>query len=201
MKQMAVYSYSFQGQITEPLRKANTMMILAQQMKYNIGIVLSYYALGDTYLNANMDPEAVEEFEKAMILYKIQASEKLQERVSIQLIPTLVKLKRMNEAEGYLEKMSMIYKSTHLNPFLLYIYQAYYCLRIDDLSKAHKCITDSEKANNEEPSYFYAAILNYMQAEYARKTGNYEHAIELYNNLAENSNSIITYNNYLKIRK
>lgn len=202
MKQMAVYSYAFQGQITEALKKANAMMTLAQQMKYNTGIALSYYALGDTYLNANMDPEAVEEYEKAMkILCKIQASERLQERVFIRLIPTLVKLKRMNEAEVYLERMSMIYKSTHLNPFLLYICQAHYCLHINDLSKAHKYITHSEKANNEEPSYFHTVILNYMQAEYARKTGNYEHAIELYNNLAENSNSINACNNYLKIKK
>ena len=42
------------------------MMDEARLMKYNIGISLSYQALGDIYLNAGMRPEAVEEYEKAM---------------------------------------------------------------------------------------------------------------------------------------
>ena len=66
MKQMAVYAYSLQAKISEALKKADAMMDEARLMKYNIGISLSYQALGDVYLNAGMRPEAVEEYEKAM---------------------------------------------------------------------------------------------------------------------------------------
>ena len=66
MKQMAVYAYSLQAKISEALKKADAMMDEARLMKYNIGISLSYQALGDIYLNAGMRPEAVEEYEKAM---------------------------------------------------------------------------------------------------------------------------------------
>ena len=68
-------------------------------MKYDIRIAISHYAIGDTYLNANMTNEAIEEYEIAMQkLYKIADSEKLQEKVLIQLIPTLIRLGRLNEA-------------------------------------------------------------------------------------------------------
>ncbi len=202
MKQMVVYAYGFQSQITEALKKANAMMAEAKSMNYDIGIALSHFALGDTYLHASMTPEAVEEYENAIkILYKIPQSEKLQERVFTQLIPTLIKLKRMNETETYLESMGRLYTNKQLNPFIHYIYQAYYCLRIDDLSKARKYIIDAEKANNANPFYFHLSILKYMQAEYAKETGNYEKAIKLYTSLAENTNSINVYNNYLKLKK
>lgn len=202
MKQMAVYSYSFQAQISEALKKANDMMAEAQAMKYNIGVALSYFALGDTYLNASMRPEATEEYEKAIkILQGIPDTEKIQERVFTQLIPTLIKLRRMDEAKAHLERMSEIYRNKQLNPFLLYAYQAYYYLRNNDLSKARKYISEAENANNLASSYFYASILKYMQAEYARETGNYAKAIELFTELAGKSNNIDVYNNYLKIRK
>lgn len=202
MKQMAVYAYAFQAQITEALKKANAMMAEAQSMRYDIGISLSYCALGDTYLNASMQNEAVEEYEKALkVLQGVPDTEKLQERVFIQLVPTLIKLKRINEAEVYLERMSQLYKNSKLPPFLLYAYQAYYCLRIGDLSKALKYIGDAEKANEKAPVYFHISILKYMQAEYARETGDYEKALQLYTELTRKTNNINVYNNYLNLRK
>ncbi len=33
-------------------------------MKYDIGIAIAHYAIGDTYLNANMNNEAIEELRK-----------------------------------------------------------------------------------------------------------------------------------------
>ncbi len=201
MKQMAVYAYSFQAQISEALKKANSMMAEARLMEYNIGISLSYFALGDIYLNASMQPEAIEEYEKAIkALQGAPDTEKIQERIFIQLVPTLIKLDRMNEARVYLEHMSRIYENKHLNPFLLHAYQAYYYLRSDDLSKARTYISEAEKANDKVPSYFYGSILKYMQAEYARETGNYTKSIQLFTELAGKSNSIDVYNNYLKIR-
>lgn len=202
MKQMAVYAYGFQGKITEALKKANVMMTESKLMNYDIGIALSHFALGDTYLHASMAPEAVEEYENAInILYKTPQSEKLQERIFIQLIPTLIKLKRMNEAEAYLQNMGRLYTDKQSNPFIHYIYQAYYYLQTEDLSKAHEHIIDAKKANNKNPFYFHSSILKYMQAEYAQKTGNYEKAIQLYTSLAEKTNSINVYNNYINLRK
>ena len=202
MKQMAAHAYSFQGQITEGLNKANAMLAQARNMKYDIGIALSYYALGDTYLNAGMKPEAIEEYERAIgLLQKISDSEKLQERVFIQLVPTLIQLKRMKQAEFYLEEMAKLYENLRSNPFLLCIYQAYYYLRNDDLSEAHKYLNHSEEAYNAAPSDFHSSILKYMQAEYAKTTGNYNQAIQIYKELTSNNNNVNMHDNYLKLRK
>ena len=202
MKQMAVYAYSLQAKISEALKKADAMMDEARLMKYNIGISLSYQALGDIYLNAGMRPEAVEEYEKAMkTLQATPHAEKIQERIFIQLVPTLIKLKRMDEAKAYLEHMSEICESKCLSPFLLYAYHAYYYLRNNDLSKAREYIDEAIKINSRTPSHFYDNILKYMQAEYALETEDYEKAILFFTELASKSSSIDTYNNYLKIRK
>lgn len=202
MKQMAVYAYSFRAQISEALKKANAMMTEARLMECNIGISLSYFAFGDIYLNAGMRSEAKEEYEKAIkILKKIPDTEKVQEKIFIQLIPTLIKLKRMDEAKAYLERMSEIYKNRHLNPFLLYAYQAYYYLRNNDLDKARQYISEAENTNNRMPSSFHTSILRYMQAEYARETGDYTKAAKIFIELASKSNDVDVYNNYLKIRK
>lgn len=202
MRQMAVYAYSLQAKISEALKKADAMMDEARLMKYNIGISLSYQALGDIYLNAGMRPEAVEEYEKAMkTLQATPHAEKIQERIFIQLVPTLIKLKRMDEAKAYLEHMSEICESKCLSPFLLYAYHAYYYLRNNDLSKAREYIDEAIKINSRTPSHFYDNILKYMQAEYALETEDYEKAILFFTELASKSSSIDTYNNYLKIRK
>ncbi|MCD8184443.1 MAG: ATP-binding protein [Bacteroides sp.] len=202
MKQMAVYAYSFQTRITEALSKANAMMAEARLMNYDIGMAISHFALGDIYTNAGMLSESTEEYEKAIdILSENPDTEKLQERVFIQLIPNLIKLKQLDSAETYLEDMEKIYKDKHENPFLLYIYQAYYYLNIEDVDQARKYIDDAEQANNAAPSHFYTTKLKHMQAEYARETENYEEAIQLYTELIQNNNNINVYNNYLQLKK
>lgn len=202
MKLMVIYAHSSKGQITEALKKSNAMLAQAQQMKYDIGIALSYFALGDTYLNASMVPEAIEEYQKTInILYQTPDSEKLQERVFIQLVPALIKLKRMDEAWTYLEQMNLVYESTKLSPFLLYAFQAYYYIYTEDISKAHQYLTQAEIVNKKNPSDLHSVILKYIQAEYAHKTGNYELAIQLYTDLERNVNDINMYNDYLVIKK
>lgn len=202
MKQTAIHAYAYEGRITEALEKANAMLLQAQNMKYDIGIALSYFALGNTYLNASMQTEAIEEYEKAItLLYQVPKSEKLKEKVFVQLIPTLIQLNRMNDVESYLEEMGKIYESSSLSPFLLYIFQAYYHLRNEDLNKAKKYINKAEEAYNKTPMDFYASILNYMQADYAKATGDYEEAIKLYKDLTSKENNVNIYNNYMDLRK
>lgn len=202
MKQLAIHAYAYEGRITEALEKANAMLLQAQNMKYDIGIALSYFALGNTYLNASMKPEAIEEYEKTLtLLYQVPETEKLQERVFIQLVPTLIQLKRMNEAEIYLGEMGKMYERSQLSPFLLYVYQAYYHLQNEDLSEAKKYINKAEEAYGKAPMDFYTSLLNYMQADYAKSTGDYEQAIKLFKDLTSKENNVNIYNNYMKLRK
>ena len=112
MQQMAVYALVSDGHINEALEKANVMLKQATQMKYDIGIAIAHYAIGDTYLNANMNNEAIEEYEIAMQkLHKVSDSEKLQEKVLIQLIPTLIRMGRMDEAKAHLDQMEQMKKN------------------------------------------------------------------------------------------
>lgn len=118
MRQMAVYAYSLQAKISEALKKADAMMDEARLMKYNIGISLSYQALGDIYLNAGMRPEAVEEYEKAMkTLQATPHAEKIQERIFIQLVPTLIKLKRSGRGKSILRAYERNLRKQMSQPF------------------------------------------------------------------------------------
>lgn len=202
MKQSAVYSYACQAQISEALKKAGAMMHQARAMKYGVGIALAHLASGDIYLNAGMTSEAIEEYEKAMkILQGIPDTEKVQERVFIKLIPTLIRLERMDEAEACLEHLGEINTKKQLNPCLYYTYQAYYYLHNDDLSKARKYISEAEEAVKSLSSCSNRGFLKYIQAVYARETGNHAKAIRLFAEIANQSGNTDLYNNYLKIHK
>lgn len=140
MQQMAAYALVSDGHINEALEKANAMLQQTTLMKYDIGIAISHYAIGDTYLNANMTNEAIEEYEIAMQkLYKIADSEKLQEKVLIQLIPTLIKLGRLDEAKDYLEQIEQVKDYRH-SRFIENIFQAYYYLHTNNLEQAREYI-------------------------------------------------------------
>ena len=200
MQQMAAYALVSDGHINEALEKANAMLQQATLMKYDIGIAISHYAIGDTYLNANMTNEAIEEYEIAMQkLYKIADSEKLQEKVLIQLIPTLIKLGRLDEAKDYLEQIEQVKDYRH-SRFIENIFQAYYYLHTNNLEQAREYIQEAEEWYEYYPFFFHSSILKYIQAEYAKQVEDDEQAIKLYNELTVSTSSANVYNRYLKMK-
>ena len=200
MQQMAAYALVSDGHINEALEKANAMLQQATLMKYDIGIAISHYAIGDTYLNANMTNEAIEEYEIAMQkLYKIADSEKLQEKVLIQLIPTLIRLGRLNEAKDYLEQIEQVKDYRH-SRFIENIFQAYYYLHTNNLEQAREYIQEAEEWYEYYPFFFHSSILKYIQAEYAKQVEDDEQAIKLHNELTVSTSSANVYNRYLKMK-
>lgn len=200
MQQMAAYALVSDGHINEALEKANAMLQQATLMKYDIGIAISHYAIGDTYLNANMTNEAIEEYEIAMQkLYKNADSEKLQEKVLIQLIPTLIRLGRLNEAKDYLEQIEQVKDYRH-SRFIENIFQAYYYLHTNNLEQAREYIQEAEEWYEYYPFFFHSSILKYIQAEYAKQVEDDEQAIKLYNELTVSTSSANVYNRYLKMK-
>ena len=200
MQQMAAYALVSDGHINEALEKANAMLQQATLMKYDIGIAISHYAIGDIYLNANMTNEAIEEYEIAMQkLYKIADSEKLQEKVLIQLIPTLIRLGRLNEAKDYLEQIEQVKDYRH-SRFIENIFQAYYYLHTNNLEQAREYIQEAEEWYEYYPFFFHSCILEYIKAEYAKQVEDDEQAIKLYNELTVSTSSANVYNRYLKMK-
>lgn len=200
MQQMAAYALVSDGHVNEALEKANAMLQQATLMKYDIGIAISHYAIGDTYLNANMNNEAIEEYEIAIQkLYKIADSEKLQEKVLIQLIPTLIRSGRLNEAKDYLEQMEQVKDYRH-SRFIENIFQAYYYLHANNLEQAREYIQEAEEWYEYYPFFFHSSILKYIQAEYAKQIEDDEQAIKLYNELTISTSSANVYNRYLKMK-
>lgn len=200
IQQMAAYSLSSDGRIDEALRKAKSMLQQAGRINYDIGEAIAHMAIGDTYQNAGMNNEAIEEYEVAIQrLYKIPNSGMLQERVMIQLIPTLIRQKRMTDAEAYLVKMERINKDKH-NGFMTDIFYAYYYLRTHDAEKTRQHIKEAEEWYEYYPYFFHSSILKYLQAEYAEMTGDDVQAIKLYSELIDLSSGAGTFNKYLKIK-
>lgn len=200
IKQMAVYILGAQGHITEALSKAKKMLEEARQMYYETGIGIAYLAIGDTYLNADMNKEASEKYKEALeYLDKTPNSGNLQERVLIQLVPILTKLKRMKEAEEHINNISRTYEKARYNHFIINIFKAYYNLQNDSLKQALYYIKKAEKWHQRHPLAYYGSLLKYVQAEYAQKTGDYKGSIKLYRELADKSKAHNAHNRYLKL--
>lgn len=200
MQQMAVNALASEGRISEALNKANAIMQEAQKMRNHTGIAIAHLAKGETYLNANMGKEAIDEYKAAMnVLHRVPDSGRLQERVLIQMTPTLIRLKRMTEAEEYLKQIKQVNDDYH-SRFIENIFYAYYCLRTHQPDKTGEYIKEAEEWYEYYPYFFHSSILKYIKAEYARSIGDDKQAIKLFNELANSSDDTDTYNRYMKIK-
>ena len=68
------------------------------------------------------------------------------------------------------------------------------------MDNVRKYIQEAEEWYEYYPFYFHSSILKYIQAEYAKRIGDDELAIKLYNELTINTSSANVYNRYLKMK-
>jgi hypothetical protein len=103
-----------------------------------IGIALSSRAIGDAYLNANMQEPAIESYKEALeLLDKIPGSEILEQEILPKFILTLIQTSHMDEVRIYLQKFENLY-ADNPNPtfhFFICACNAYYNIESGDPEK------------------------------------------------------------------
>ncbi|WP_455590510.1 tetratricopeptide repeat-containing sensor histidine kinase [Bacteroides sp.] len=205
LKQIAAAIYATRGDINIALDYASTMYKTAQLFNCNSGIALSYHAIGDAYLNANMQKEAIEAYQEAMaIMVKLSDSDALELQVLPTLILTMHKMGKVTESQKYIDYLEKIY---HKNPanatygFSFFICKANYYIVTGQKAKAKEMLAKAEKESERYPCILYHSILLYIQAAYFEANQQYDLALDIYNKLIMNSSKLLPPYKYIQIKQ
>lgn len=110
LKQLIVTAYASRGDMNMAIDHARRMYKEAKELNSPIGIALSSRAIGDAYLNANMQQPAIESYKEALeLLDKIPGSEILEQEILPKFILTLIQASHMDEVRIYLQKFESLY--------------------------------------------------------------------------------------------
>lgn len=110
LKQLIVTAYASRGDMNMAIDHARRMYKEAKELNSPIGIALSSRAIGDAYLNANMQQPAIESYKEALeLLDKIPGSEILEQEILPKFILTLIQASHMDEVRIYLQKFENLY--------------------------------------------------------------------------------------------
>ena len=97
LKQLIVTAYASRGDMNMAIDHARRMYKEAKELNSPIGIALSSRAIGDAYLNANMQEPAIESYKEALeLLDKIPGSEILEQEILPKFILTLIQTSHMD---------------------------------------------------------------------------------------------------------
>lgn len=183
LKQLIVTAYASRGDMNMSIDHARRMYKEAKELNSPIGIALSSRAIGDAYLNANMQEPAIESYKEALeLLDKIPGSEILEQEILPKFILTLIQTSHMDEVRIYLQKFENLY-ADNPNPtfhFFICACNAYYNIESGDPEKG-KAELDKARKIHEQLNYLYLrSIYNYISAQYYQAVGKYELALQQY---------------------
>lgn len=183
LKQLIVTAYASRGDMNMAIDHARRMYKEAKELNSPIGIALSSRAIGDAYLNANMQEPAIESYKEALeLLDKIPGSEILEQEILPKFILTLIQTSHMDEVRIYLQKFENLY-ADNPNPtfhFFICACNAYYNIESGDPEKG-KAELDKARKIHEQLNYLYLrSIYNYILAKYYQAVGKYELALQQY---------------------
>lgn len=183
LKQLIVTAYASRGDMNMAIDHARRMYKEAKELNSPIGIALSSRAIGDAYLNANMQEPAIESYKEALeLLDKIPGSEILEQEILPKFILTLIQTSHMDEVRIYLQKFENLY-ADNPNPtfhFFICACNAYYNIESGDPEKG-KAELDKARKIHEQLNYLYLrSIYNYILAQYYQAVRKYELALQQY---------------------
>ena len=183
LKQLIVTAYASRGDMNMSIDHARRMYKEAKELNSPIGIALSSRAIGDAYLNANMQEPAIESYKEALeLLDKIPGSEILEQEILPKFILTLIQTSHMDEVRIYLQKFENLY-ADNPNPtfhFFICACNAYYNIESGDPEKG-KAELDKARKIHEQLNYLYLrSIYNYILAQYYQAVRKYELALQQY---------------------
>lgn len=204
LKQVVASIYSTRGDINIAVDYTRKMYETAQQMDCNAGRALANHAIGDTYLHANMQKDAIEAYKEALlVMEKVSNSAELELRILPNLILVLLKTGNTQEADKYIGQLSNLYKKapTTLNRFPYSICKAYYYIVTEKQAQAKELLDRAEKDYHTFPTPLRHAILTYIQANYYKSKQEYDCALKKYKELITHSKNHLPSYKYIQIKK
>lgn len=187
VSQLLVSLYSQQGDIGRSIDEARQMYEKAEAIRYDLGIALSIVAIGDAYYCSNMPEQAINSYKEA-ISYPVQHSRNnyYKENAIYNLISLLMMQGKMQEVEKYREMLLKLQSEGKANPssqFLTLATDVSYYIRKEDMQKASDSFMKVEQSYHASPSpYLHTAYL-YAKGAYNEAAGNYEVALQCYNDI------------------
>lgn len=201
VRQLMVYLYSLRGDIGNAIDEARLMYEKAENENHHLGLALSSRAIGDAYYCSNMVPEAINAYKEA-IHYPITSltGNYYKEMTIIQLIYILMQEERIEETDIYREILSEsphIHTDTTLQFFTLATDVIYYTKK-NDLQNAQDCFSKAQQIYETKKQPFYYSLFCYMQGQYYGAIGDYEYALQSYNDLLKSIPQKMRSINYLQ---
>lgn len=186
VRQLVVYLYSQRGEIGQAIDEARQMYEKAEAMNYGLGIALSSTAIGDAYYCSNMFKEAIDSYKEA-IHYPVTLSKDYccREMTILKLVVLLMDEGYMQEAEIYRD-LFLKSKSIHINKalqfFSLLVDVSYY-IHKNDLQNAHDSFQKVEQLYNSDRQPYFQPYFYYMKGQYNEAIGEYQLALQCYNEI------------------
>lgn len=204
LKHVIASIYSTRGDINIAVDYTRKMYETAQRMNCSTGIALANHAIGDAYLHANMQRDAIEAYKEALlVMEKVNNSADLELRVLPSLILTLLKIEHTKEADKYINQLSDLYKKapTRLNKFPYSICKAYYFIVTKKQAQATEFLAKAEEEYHTFPTPLRHAVLTYVQANYYENNQEYDCALNKYEELIAHSGKHLPAYKYIQIKR
>lgn len=188
LKELIIYIHTTKGDVVKASELCRTLRAEVEKMNYQPGLVLAYHAEGLIFLTTNMQQEARMKFNEAYRrLGKMPANPCLQELVLLQLVPLLLHMNLMEEADRLLEDLNQLGQTSGraLSQLMYECFRSYYYNLLGDYQPAKACLKRAEALFEQHPFTYYETFLLYAELGYARATQDFETATRYYSRLAD----------------
>lgn len=188
LKRLVARAYATRGDITVAVDRAQIMYEKAKEMNYNKGIALSLCAIGDVYLESNIQQQAIDSYEEALrILNQSNNNDLLKANILPNLILALLKIRKIEEASLHTRQFESLFDRfpTTSNLFYVSICRAYYFVLTQQPDKAQVYLLEAAKANAKHNFIHMHFVLDYLYASYYELTKQYDEALNQYSKLVD----------------
>lgn len=188
LKLLVARAYATRGDITVAVDRAQIMYEKAKEMNYNKGIALSLCAIGDVYLESNIQQQAIDSYEEALrILNQSNNSDLLKAHILPNLILALLKIRKIEEASLHTRQFESLFDRfpTTSNLFYVSICRAYYFVLTQQPDKAQMYLLEAAKANAKHNFIHMRFVLDHLYASYYELTQQYDEALKQYSKLID----------------
>lgn len=186
LKQLVARAYATRGDISVAVDRAHSMYEKAKKMEYDKGIALSLCAIGDVYLESNIQQQAVDSYEEALrILSKSNDNDLLKVHILPRLTLCLLKIGKIDEAALHIGQFDDLLDKfpTSSNMFYASICRSCYFVSTRQPDKAQKHLLEAAQANSKHHFIHFNFMLDYLYANYYELTEQYNEALKQYSKL------------------
>lgn len=204
LHRLTVQALITEGNISLAIDKANLMYQKAKEMNYQLGIVLSLQAIGNTYLNSSTPLAAIESYEEALELSeKMPGADRYIKAILSQLILTKLKYRQMTGIEDNIRKLEAL-SGRDKNPendFHLMYCRAFYNIQIHHLPEALHYLQQAESINQQCRHSYFLLMIKYLYSCYYTESKEYSKALNIFDDMLSHIQNTNSYESLLIVHE